>query len=77
MARPLVWTLYGLLVLIWSSTWVAAEVLTRGSGTRQRGVPVGWPSRAIREGLHKSRTGIQAVLRELTANVDPVIRLTR
>src|SRR4051812_34431669 len=26
MARPLVWTLYGLLVLIWSSTWVAIKI---------------------------------------------------
>jgi drug/metabolite transporter (DMT)-like permease len=26
MPRPLVWTLYGLLVLIWSSTWVAIKI---------------------------------------------------
>jgi drug/metabolite transporter (DMT)-like permease len=26
MARPLVWTLYGLLVFIWSSTWVAIKI---------------------------------------------------
>ena len=26
MSRPLVWTLYGLLVLIWSSTWVAIKI---------------------------------------------------
>jgi drug/metabolite transporter (DMT)-like permease len=26
MARPLIWTLYGLLVLIWSSTWVAIKI---------------------------------------------------
>src|SRR4029078_12830869 len=26
MSRPLVWTLYALLVLIWSSTWVAIKI---------------------------------------------------
>ena len=34
MPRPLVWTLYALLVLIWSSTWVVVHLFSKTTGTR-------------------------------------------
>jgi hypothetical protein len=38
--RTLVWSLYALNVLIWSSTWVPVQLIPNVIGTRRAGAPV-------------------------------------